>query len=137
MPGSRKSLIALLAVTALILIACSDDGGIDATLKDFELTLGAASAPAGAVSFNIHNDGPSAHEFVVFASDLAPADLPVDEEGLIDESGEGLALVDEAEKIAPDSDVTLDLDLDAGGYVIVCNVPGHYKEGMHAAFTVE
>ena len=26
--------------------------------------------------------------------------------------------------------------LAAGNYVLVCNLPGHYKAGMHTAFTV-
>jgi uncharacterized cupredoxin-like copper-binding protein len=30
----------------------------------------------------------------------------------------------------------LALDLEAGPYVLICNVPGHYESGMHAAFEV-
>jgi len=29
------------------------------------------------------------------------------------------------------------LNLTAGKYVLVCNVPAHYGQGMHVAFTVE
>jgi len=26
--------------------------------------------------------------------------------------------------------------LDAGSYVLICNLPGHYRQGMHSSFTV-
>jgi uncharacterized cupredoxin-like copper-binding protein len=27
------------------------------------------------------------------------------------------------------------VNLDAGSYVFICNLPGHYQQGMHASFT--
>jgi uncharacterized cupredoxin-like copper-binding protein len=30
----------------------------------------------------------------------------------------------------------LTLNLKKGRYVLICNIPGHYKSGMHADFTV-
>lgn len=47
-------------------------------LSDFEIELGATSAPAGEVTFKVQNTGPSVHEFVVFQTDLEPDALPVD-----------------------------------------------------------
>ncbi len=32
---------------------------------------------------------------------------------------------------------TLELDLEAGKYALVCNLPGHYAAGMFADFTVK
>lgn len=49
---------------------------------------------------------------------------------------DGLNVVDEQEDIAPSTTGVLETNLDAGSYVIICNLPGHYDQGMHAAFTV-
>jgi uncharacterized cupredoxin-like copper-binding protein len=105
------------------------------TEKDFAIALDPASAGAGAVTFAVTNDGPSVHEFVVFQTDLAPDALPTDG-GVVDEESTELSAVDEIEDIAIGATQNLDVDLDAGSYVLICNVPGHYESGMHAAFTV-
>jgi uncharacterized cupredoxin-like copper-binding protein len=102
-------------------------------MKDFSLTTSAASFPAGDMTFGIHNAGPSAHEFVIIRTDDAPDALPV-ENGVIPE--DQIDLVDEAEDIAPGTDTSLDVNLSAGSYVLVCNLPAHYGAGMRAAFTV-
>ena len=86
----------------------------------------------------------TAHEFVVFKTDLAPDALPTGEDGSVDEEGEGVELKDEIEDIAVGDTPTLTLDLDAGSYVFICNIVddgrrrvSHYQQGMRVAFTVE
>jgi uncharacterized cupredoxin-like copper-binding protein len=129
-----------LAATAAACGGGGSEGSVKATEKDFAITLDPTSTAAGEVTFDITNDGPSEHEFVVFKTDLAPDKLPTttDENGavIVDEEGQGVQHVDEVEDIAPNSDATLTVDLDAGKYVIICNLPAHYQQGMHAAFTV-
>lgn len=131
----RRLLTGALAL-ALLGTACGGTGKVSATLKDFSIGLDPASASAGEVTFSITNDGPSDHEFVVFRTDLDPGALPTSEAGEVDEAGAGLTLVDEAEDIAASSTTDLTVDLEAGSYAIVCNVPGHYAQGMHTGFTV-
>ena len=113
--------------------AGSTAGGVSATEKDFSITLSSSTGTAGPVTFNITNEGPSTHEFVVIQTDDAPDALPV-KNGTVDENG--LTIVDENEDIAPSTTATLSVDLKAGSYVIICNLPGHYEQGMHAGFTV-
>ena len=135
----------VVALPALLgLAACGDDddessgnggGDVDVTLRDFEIDLGATSAPAGEVTFNVHNEGPSVHEFVVFQTDLAPDELPTDDDGNVAE-GDDFEPVDEIEDIAVDAEPSLTVDLEAGSYVVVCNVPGHFSQGMAQAFSV-
>jgi uncharacterized cupredoxin-like copper-binding protein len=129
----------LVAALAIATTSCGGGGGIGATLSDFKIDLAETSATAGEVTFDIQNDGPSTHEFVVFKTDLAPDALPTieDENGLplVDEAG-GLEPVDEVEDIPADSSAELTVTLDAGSYVIICNIPDHYQQGMHAGFTV-
>ena len=45
-------------------------------------------------------------------------------------------MVDEAEDIAPSTTATLPIDLEAGSYVIICNLPGHYQQGMNVGLKV-
>ena len=54
----------------------------------------------------------------------------------MDEEGEGITAIDEIEDIGGGTEQTLTVDLDAGPYVLFCNLPTHYSQGMHAAFTV-
>ena len=113
--------------------AGSTAGGVSATEKDFSIALSSSTGTAGPVTFNISNEGPSTHEFVVIQTDDAPDALPV-KNGTVNE--DGLTIVDENEDIAPGTTAELPVDLEAGSYVIICNVSGHYEAGMHAGFTV-
>lgn len=137
----RTIAVLMAMATSLIgLVGCGDDdeagpGNVDVTLSDFKIELGSDSAPAGEVTFKVDNHGPSVHEFVVFQTDLAADDLPVDESGDVAESDE-FAPVDEIEDIAVDATPELVVDLDAGRYVLICNVPAHYRQGMSTPFTV-
>jgi uncharacterized cupredoxin-like copper-binding protein len=141
---------ALVAVLAIASVACSNDSsssassgstatspgggaGIAATEKDFSIAIDPTEVAAGEVTFTINNEGPSAHEFVVVQTDTAPGDLPV-KDGLVEE--DGITVVDEAEDIAPSTTATLTIDLDAGQYVIICNLPGHYQQGMNVGLKV-
>jgi uncharacterized cupredoxin-like copper-binding protein len=139
----KRLTIVTAAVALLGAVACSssssssasgsDTGGVSATEKDFSIDLATSSAPAGSVTFNISNQGPSAHEFVIIKTDDAPDALPVKDNTVEEDK---IDVVDEAEDIAPSTTATLTTDLEAGSYVIICNIPAHYEQGMHAAFTV-
>ena len=132
-----KRLLVLAAAAALVIPACSsDDGGIDVTVSDFKVEPAETSAPAGELTFDITNDAEQTHEFVIFKTDLAPDALPVGDDGDVDEEGEGVEHIDEIEDITGGSTQSLTVSLDAGNYVFICNLPGHYEQGMHAAFTV-
>jgi uncharacterized cupredoxin-like copper-binding protein len=135
---SRMQSVALGGALAVALASCSGSGSgatgdVIVTLKDFSLAATPGTFAPGPISFGIDNDGPSVHEFVVLRSEDAPDALPV-ENGLIPE--DQIDLVDEVEDIAPGTNASLDVNLDAGDYVLVCNLPAHYEQGMFAAFTV-
>ena len=116
---------------------------IDVTLQEWSVVPSAASAPAGDVTFAVTNDGPDdIHEFVVLKTDLDPADLPTDEHGAVTEDGEGIEVVDEIEDIPVGESAELTVTLDAGSYVVLCNIydesedEAHYQMGMRTAFEV-
>ena len=111
---------------------------VTAKLTEFKIELGAASAPGGPVTFELTNSGTVVHEFVVFKTDLAVDKLPLAADGAtVDEAGAGasLTLVDEVEDIAVGATASLAVDLPAGHYVAICNVPAHYTSGMRTEFT--
>ena len=108
---------------------------VTAKETEYKIDLGASSAPAGPITFQITNAGKVVHEFVVMKTDLAADKLPVDSKGAVTEDAAGLTAVDEVEDIAVGASPTLAVDLPAGHYVIICNIAGHYAGGMRADFT--
>jgi uncharacterized cupredoxin-like copper-binding protein len=132
----HRSLVVPAAVMlGLTAASCGGDGGIGATEADFSITLDESSAAAGELTFDVTNDAEQTHEFVIFQTDLAEDALPTADDGSVDEEGEGVTLIDEIEDIEAGSTQSLTVTLDAGSYVFICNLPGHYAQGMHTTFT--
>ncbi len=129
--------LALLSVS--ILTACGSST-IDVGLSTYNITLAKSSASAGEVTFHVHNDATDlTHEFVIFKTDLPQDQLPLTSEGIVDEEGSGLTVVDEVEDIEPGMSADLTVTLEPGNYVLLCNIDSdemHYQHGMHVAFTV-
>ena len=110
---------------------------VNVLLDDFHVRRTTARVPAGRVRFQLTNNGPSTHEFIVVRTDRASAQLPLQRDGLtVDEEGPGVDHVDEAEGLDIADRRILTLRLAPGHYVLFCNMEGHYLGGMHAAFTV-
>jgi uncharacterized cupredoxin-like copper-binding protein len=143
---------AVVIVGTVGLSGCSSDetseatatpGAVDVTLQEFEVGPDPDSTSAGEVTFTVTNTGPNdVHEFVVVKTDLAPDALPTDSTGAVDENGAGIEPVDEIEDIAVDSTESLTVNLEAGSYVLMCNIydkaekEAHYQMGMRTAFSV-
>jgi uncharacterized cupredoxin-like copper-binding protein len=115
---------------------------IPVTLQEWAVVPEADTAPAGEVTFTVTNDGPAdVHEFVVLRTDLDPAELPVDENGAVTEDGEGIEVIDEIEDLPVGETRDLVVTLEAGSYVLLCNIwsedeaEAHYQMGMRTAFT--
>jgi len=102
-------------------------------LIEGRITADPAAASAGPVTFSIKNMGMAVHEFVVISTDLKADALPMAGD-VVDESG--LTVIDEVENIPLRATPTLDVDLRAGHYVLICNIEDHYAAGMHADFVV-
>ena len=155
---TSRRLLAAAAITSLVVVACTtddaspgadgDDGGgatvVAVSLQEWAVVPAQSSAPAGDVTFAVTNDGPEdIHEFVVLKTDLDPADLPVDENGVVSEEGEGIEVIDEIEDIPVGDSEDLTVPLEAGNYVLLCNIwspdegEAHYQLGMRVGFTVD
>jgi uncharacterized cupredoxin-like copper-binding protein len=110
---------------------------VNVGLEDFRVRPDVAAVPAGTVRFQIRNQGPTSHEFIVVRTDRPPDKLPLQRDGLtVNEEAPGIDLLDEAEGLDIDDRQTMVLRLTPGHYVMYCNLEGHYLGGMHAALTV-
>ena len=100
------------------------------TLREFAIAPAPAQAAQGKTTFSVHNAGQLKHEFVVVRTDKPAGSLLKGAEA--DETGN----VGEIPDLPPGSTKSLTLNLKAGHYALICNLPGHYKAGQHADFTV-
>ena len=106
---------------------------VDLTLQEFAIIATPSSVPD------------DVHEVVIIKTDLALADLPIDKDGAAIEDAEGLDAIDEVEDLEVGDTQDLTVDLEAGSYVLVCNIvqtepdgslEAHFKMGMSTTFTV-
>ena len=157
-PTRKLLLFTVLAVLPLVAAACGGGGDGDddvpdapvAPTVDVILEDGAGGAAwriryqgaaneqpqvsAGEIRFDAAIRGALQHEFVIYRTDLAALDLPL-VEGLVDQSSPDITVVlriDTFEASRLESVV-----LEAGHYVLLCNLPGHYELGMSTNFTVD
>lgn len=148
MVGSRMRALLSVAVLLAVVTSVVGCGGSEETAgggggattvnvalgtaeNEYALTPDPAEAPAGTVTFAAANDGKLEHEMVVVKTDKGAANLGMDN-GEADETG----AIDEIVLAAGESG-DLTVDLAAGKYALVCNLPGHYAAGMFADFTVK
>ena len=158
----RRAILPLavpVAVLWALAAACGDDDGgdeasgdgdggeeVNVVISEFTVEPDPESVDAGEVTFVVDNQGGETHEFLVVDADSAD-DLPVDDDGAFDEAAFGEdKVLDEVEDIESGDTAELTLDLEAGTYLLLCNVveeeesgevESHFMEGMHATFTVE
>lgn len=152
--GLLTLLLTAVALSSVAAVGCGDDDDGDQgaattapttaaettiTMGDFFFDPKDVTAEAGTVTISAPNEGKVVHELVVFKSDADPASLPVSG-GEIDEDAlakEGSELVSEIEDVEPGATKEGSFDFTAGKYVMFCNLPGHYEQGMYGSVTVE
>jgi uncharacterized cupredoxin-like copper-binding protein len=134
----RKA-IGLAAVVAVI-AGCGGSGeDVDVSLFEWGVDPEPTSVSAGDVTFNVTNEGGESHEMVII-KDVAPDDLPLDEDGAVieDDLPEG-SFIGEIEELEPGSTESGTFTLEEGTYTILCNITeeeddgeieSHFQEGM-------
>lgn len=107
------------------------------------LVVDRTQVPAGTVSLVLANAGWRAHELVVLplADGQQVGTRSVGADGTVDESaslGEAsrTGAAGTGDGVEPGTAGWTTLDLPAGRYELVCNLPGHYAAGMYAELTV-
>src|SRR5438105_14365191 len=117
-----RTIWAIAVAGLLVVAACGADdsgGGVtrSATVREYKVHVVPPAGPAGKMTFEVRNIGKTAHEFVIFKTDLAPDTLPLNKDGdAVDEEGAGVKHIDEIEAIEPGKTENLTVDLTAGRY---------------------
>ncbi|MDH4170346.1 MAG: hypothetical protein OEW42_12230 [Acidimicrobiia bacterium] len=121
-------------------------GGEGFAVSLFEWGVDApATAAAGSLEITATNDGAETHELVIVRAD-SPDDLATDDTGKVDEAGlaEG-DFIGEIEEFEAETSETATFELEAGNYVLFCNIveeeadgafESHFLEGMVTTLTV-
>jgi uncharacterized cupredoxin-like copper-binding protein len=109
---------------------------LDVILSEFSVEPVLDSAPAGMVTFEVRNDGGTLHNLLVIRSDAALGQLPMNEDEFVVDEDE-VEVVGSLDTLDEGDSDELTVDLEAGRYVLICNVPTHYESGMEVEFTVE
>ena len=153
-----RALVGLLALAAITMIGCGDDSGTTTITTETETVAGGAAGgntaeikmgdfffspknstvQAGSTLIEAPNDGSVEHELVVFKTNMNPAKLPTEASGDVDEEkmdkvAEGAGEIPDVEAGETKSGT---FDLTPGKYVMFCNLPGHYTQGMYGTITV-
>ena len=133
--GLLGLLAVLVAVIAAVAVATSSDAAAKSTtvtLREFKVSPSPKSVSHGKVTFTVKNSGDMEHELVVIKTSKRASKLPVSYNRASDKGSVG-----EVEDIAGGKSKKASFNLKAGHYVLICNIPGHYKGGMRADFTVK
>ena len=96
-----------------------------------------AEVPAGNVTFAVTNDSKDIiHEMILSPVPAGGADLPYVAADLrVDEDAAGH--LGEVSELDPGKTGSLTLDLKPGKYILFCNIPGHFVDGMWTLVTVK
>lgn len=162
-----KRPIFALAALALLIGACSSgdpessptpaptealsSGPVITDLGEWSVLADPQRVAAGEITFEVANGGREEHELVIVeANGLEPGELPTLADGSVDE--EQLEILGDTDEIAAGDEEDLALELEAGDYILFCNLVHepegedhaehsetevHYKLGMRTGLSVE
>jgi len=114
--------------------AVSND--IKGSVLEWNVNVDAVKAKAGEVTFTVENRGTIQHEFLVVRTTYEHGKIPLGPDNRFDEEDKGLAVIDEIAEWPPGKSGTLKVNLEPGRYELLCNIEGHYANGMHVPFEV-
>jgi uncharacterized cupredoxin-like copper-binding protein len=115
-------------------------GALTIGMSDYAFSPNDTTTNAGTVRVSAPNQGQLPHELVLFKTNKSPGSLPTLSNGEVDEEGleaSGVESPGEIEDVGPGETKSAALKLTPGKYVMICNLPGHYKQGMYGTLTVK
>lgn len=110
-----------------------EDATVDPAMAHMKIGVDPATVRPGRVTFEALNESRSlAHELIVVHDGGA---LPYDagHDRVVEHD---VRRIGEVADLAPGQSGSVTVNLGPGTYVLFCNEPGHYKEGMSAKFVV-
>lgn len=117
--------IAVVATLSLVVTACGSassqaaqgaTSNVDVALSDFMIMPHSFETHAGKVTFHVHNDGESPHNFYI--------------------RDDKNTVVAKTTDLDPKKEEDLEAKLDKGSYTVFCEEPGHESLGMKGTLTV-
>lgn len=111
------------------------DNDVAGVLREWEIEVDSTIAEQGEVTFTVTNEGTIGHEFLVVKTDIPAGEIPVVGDRF-EEPTDGIEVIDEIGEYPPGETLQLVVELEAGTYQLVCNLPGHYAAGMYTTFEV-
>ena len=133
------TVVMVVAVAAIVIGLLTHDtgggapkGGIQAVTVDYAIRMPHQLA-TGHHTVGLTNKGKEGHEIVMFRTTLPADNLPLNSDGDVNEDSPQLdSVADSGDALPPGQSKSFTTtDLHPGHYVAVCNLPGHYKLGMH------
>jgi uncharacterized cupredoxin-like copper-binding protein len=112
------------------------DSSTSPSIRGMHMTAIPSAVPTGAVTLYATNESKDlVHEVVVVKVRSFGQQLPYDakDQKVIESRVDRLGEIDD---LKPGHSGTLTLHLRPGNYVLLCNQPGHYRQGMWAKLTV-
>lgn len=100
------------------------------------IKLDVATVKAGKITFEVTNDSKAIiHEMILSPLPDGTTELPyiVDENRVDEEKADHLGEVSELD---PGKSGSLSVDVKPGTYIVYCNIPGHFVDGMWTELTV-
>jgi uncharacterized cupredoxin-like copper-binding protein len=111
------------------------DPSTDPSVEHMRIVLDRGKVKAGRITLRAENQSKGMVHEVVIARDDGAEELPLNgNRDLVIETR--VHSLGEIANIAPGMTGTLTLNLKPGAYVLFCNLPGHYLDGMVARFVV-
>lgn len=117
-------------------VSVEPENKIAAAVHEWSVRATSPRAREGEVTFVVSNFGTIAHEFLVVRTDFGDGGIPLGQGSRFDEEADGLRVVDEISEFGPGRTESLTIGLPAGRYQLLCNIEGHYANGMHMPFEV-
>ena len=113
-------------------------GAVEIKMGDYFFAPKDATAKSGSATINAPNIGKLEHELALFKTNTSPAKLPTAPDGGIDEEklDKVAQNVGEITGVAAGQSGSGKFDLTPGNYVMFCNLPGHFAQGMYGTVTV-
>jgi uncharacterized cupredoxin-like copper-binding protein len=111
------------------------DSSTDPSIVHMRIVLDQGTIKPGRVTLHAENQSRSSVHEVIIARGDGAQELPMDAKRVrVIESR--VRRLGEIADLAPGKSGKLTLDLKPGSYVLFCNQPGHYQDGMFATLTV-
>lgn len=124
--------VALAATMVSVVLEDPSDGG---DIRGMQLIPSPNEAKSGTITFIVENHSRNLVHEMLLLQRPASGTLPYDAKAQRIIENKTVKLVDTGD-IQSGKSVTKTARLRPGIYEMVCNQPGHFKQGMHATFTV-